>query len=168
MKKLLFGALLAAPLFVKAQETLKGNLEQKNGELPVETLCAQKGNYFVLVDKTLSPANETVLDFSEYTQRLNYNTLKNQTVAVTGKRSTKGTCKLFVVKDIRAYDGKTLPAQPIKPQPTKTGSNNQGIPPKQKAETSQKSDAVQCSAKTQKGTRCKNMTTNPNGRCHKH
>lgn len=130
MKKLLFGALLAAPFFVQAQETLKGNLEQKNGDLPVETLCVQKGNYFVLVDKTLTHANETVLDFSEYKQRLNYNALKSQMIAVTGKRTNKSTCSVFVVKTIQAYDGKNLPAQSIKPQPTKTGGNNQGIPPK--------------------------------------
>jgi len=30
------------------------------------------------------------------------------------------------------------------------------------------SKAVQCSGITKKGTRCKNMTTNPNGRCHLH
>lgn len=28
--------------------------------------------------------------------------------------------------------------------------------------------ATQCTGTTKKGTRCKNMTTNPNGRCHLH
>lgn len=37
-----------------------------------------------------------------------------------------------------------------------------------KKSTSSKSMAVQCSGTTKKGARCKNRTTNSNGRCHLH
>lgn len=39
---------------------------------------------------------------------------------------------------------------------------------KSRKATEKKAEAVQCSGKTQAGKRCRNMTTNANGRCHLH
>jgi endonuclease G len=50
------------------------------------------------------------------------------------------------------------------PQQSTTNTNTQTAP----AKSTTKSTSVQCSGTTKAGSRCKNMTTNSNGRCYQH
>lgn len=144
MKNFLFGALLTAPFFLHAQETLKGTLKEKSWAKSAQSFCAQGSEYFVVVDK--KAGTETVLDFSEYGKKLNYSAYKNQMVTVTGATKTKTiksdpmsqqpvnmggkpnehTCTVFMVKDISKG---TVGNGADKPKSDKSGGKSGGLAP---------------------------------------
>lgn len=112
--------------------------------------------------------------------------LSAQTVYVTntGEKYHRSGCRYLSRSSIpidlsRAKASGYTPCSVCKPTTVITSSGNNGTQPVQKTDSTkveQKSvqpsnsqnTSRQCSATTQAGTRCKRMTTNPNGKCWQH
>ena len=78
-----------------------------------------------------------------------------------GKRLDVGSCDVYKTTSTT----KPNPTSTTTKTSTTTTTNSTARP--SSTPTAQRS-ATQCTGYTKKGTRCRNMTTNPNGRCHLH